>query len=135
MTAEINQKDLAERVKLIEDMITEGRRTTERWGWIFVLWGIAYYVAIFWTSAGHFGAAWPVTMTVAWVMTGVVAMRKSPQAAEDHDGAGRHRYLDGMGVSMLLLFPGLSGRADRRVIMVSVVERCWARPMPRAACC
>jgi hypothetical protein len=27
-------------------MIAEGRRTTQRWGWIFVFWGVAYYICI-----------------------------------------------------------------------------------------
>ena len=121
MTAEINQKDLAERVKLIEDMITEGRRTTERWGWILCCGGIAYYVAIFWTSAGHFGAAWPVTMTVAWVMTVIIAMRKVRTRPKTTMGRAVSAIWIAMGVSMMLLFPALSisGRIDE-YIMVSV---------------
>lgn len=121
MTADIDQKDLAERVKLIEDMITEGRRTTERWGWIFVLWGIAYYVAIFWTSAGHFGAAWPVTMTAAWVLTAIIAMRKVRTRPKTTMGRAVSAVWIAMGISMMALFPALSisGRIDE-YIMVSV---------------
>lgn len=46
------EKDLRERVDLIECMISEGRRSTQSWGWTFVLWGIAYYVAVAWASWG-----------------------------------------------------------------------------------
>lgn len=75
MTEEIEQKDLAERVELIEQMIAEGRRTTGRWGWVFVLWGVAYLVATGWASFGHSNAAWPVTMTVASILTVILRMR------------------------------------------------------------
>ncbi len=34
-------QDLNARLKLIEDMIAEGRRSTQSWGWTFVLWGFA----------------------------------------------------------------------------------------------
>ena len=35
------QQDLNDRLTLIETMIAEGRRSTESWGWTFVLWGVA----------------------------------------------------------------------------------------------
>jgi|SRR5579883_253116 len=69
MTDEINRHDLAERVKLIEDMLAEGRRTTSRWGWTFVLWGIAYYIAIFWSNVASPSVAWPVCMIVTSIIT------------------------------------------------------------------
>lgn len=121
MANEIDQRDLAERVKLIEDMIVEGRRTTERWGWVFVLWGIAYYVAIFGTSAGHFQAAWPVTVTVAWVLTVILAIRKVRNRPKTAQGRAIGSIWFSMGISMMLLFPalGISGRIDE-YIMVSV---------------
>lgn len=121
MTSEINQQDLAERVKLIEDMIVEGRRSTEKWGWVFVLWGVAYYVAIFWTSIGHFPAAWPVTMTVAWVLTVIVAVGKTRSGPRTTKGRAVSSIWIAMGVSMMLLFPalGISGRIDE-YILVSV---------------
>ncbi|MGD0546320.1 MAG: hypothetical protein ABR991_00645 [Terracidiphilus sp.] len=45
MTHEL-EVELKDRVSLIESMIAEGRRTTQSWGWIFVLWGVAYYICI-----------------------------------------------------------------------------------------
>ena len=44
------EQELNDRLALIERMIAEGRRTTESWGWTFVLWGVVYYVAIAWSA-------------------------------------------------------------------------------------
>ena len=62
------RQELSDRLSLIESMIAEGRRTTESWGWTFVLWGVAYYVAILWATLGHSNWAWPVTMSAACVV-------------------------------------------------------------------
>lgn len=45
-------QELKERLALIEQMMTAGRKSTESWGWTFVLWGLAYYVAIGWSILG-----------------------------------------------------------------------------------
>ena len=58
MTDEMDGKDLAERVRLIESMMAEGRHGTERWGWSFVLWGVAYLVATAWSSGLVGGPVW-----------------------------------------------------------------------------
>ena len=39
----VEEQELKDRLSLIESMIAEGRRTTESWGWTFVLWGVAYF--------------------------------------------------------------------------------------------
>ena len=52
MTEKMPEQELKDRLNLIETMIAEGRRKTESWGWTFVLWGVAYYVAIAWSSCG-----------------------------------------------------------------------------------
>lgn len=63
--------EMTERLELIESMIAEGRRSSESWGWVFVLWGAAYYIAIAWATwgqglsiwgDGRHWPAWPVTM-------------------------------------------------------------------------
>ena len=59
MTASNEELELKDRLNLIETMIAEGRRTTESWGWVFVLWGLAYYVAIAWDI---WGGAQPICM-------------------------------------------------------------------------
>jgi fatty acid desaturase len=76
MRNETTTRDLKDRLALIEAMITEGRRTTENWGWTFVLWGAAFYIAIAWATWGHTAWAWPVTMTAAVAVTVVLASIK-----------------------------------------------------------
>lgn len=73
-----NRHDLQERFELIEKMMLEARHTTEYWGWNFVLWGVAYLVAIAWASTNlNPNIAWPVTMIAAGVATTVIAKRKN----------------------------------------------------------
>ena len=48
-----DELELKDRLKLIESMMAEGRRSTESWGWSFVLWGVAYYVATAWATWGQ----------------------------------------------------------------------------------
>ena len=76
-----DRQELNDRLNLIETMIAEGRQKTESWGWTFVLWGIAYYVAIAWATLGHSNLAWPVTMIGTSILTAVVASRKSSRAS------------------------------------------------------
>ena len=52
MQSETSPNELNERLSLIQSMIAEGRRSTESWGWSFLLWGIAYCVATAWSALG-----------------------------------------------------------------------------------
>ncbi len=65
----MNDQELTERIVLIESMMRAGRKSTEYWGWNFLLWGIAYLVAVAWSNflpqAGGARLAWPVTMIFA----------------------------------------------------------------------
>ena len=76
MIQQSREQELKDRLNLIEAMIAEGRQTTASWGWAFVLWGIAYYVAIAWSIWGNANIAWPVTMIVAAVITGHLIGRR-----------------------------------------------------------
>ena len=49
MGGNISEQEVKDRLTLIESMIAEGRRDTESWGWTFVLWGVAFYVAMAWS--------------------------------------------------------------------------------------
>jgi hypothetical protein len=76
-TQQETQNDLLSRIELIESMVQQGRRRTEYWGWSFVLWGMAYLVAIGWSHTSvKPQIAWPVTMVAAWILTMAVASRK-----------------------------------------------------------
>ena len=77
----LNEREIGERIALIESMMKAGRKTTEYWGWNFLLWGIAYLVAVAWSSflpqAGGPRLAWLVTMVVSVLLTISIARRRS----------------------------------------------------------
>jgi hypothetical protein len=74
---QIDARELRERVELIEAMLREGRRSTHAWGWTFVLWGVAYLVAVGWSAFLPGGPllAWPVTMSLAVLLAVLLARR------------------------------------------------------------
>ena len=74
MPDETSSQDLQERISIIENMLAEGRRHTENWGWTFVFWGLAYYVAVAWSAWGHNALAWPITISIAVVITFAIAI-------------------------------------------------------------
>jgi hypothetical protein len=116
MHEETSSRDLQDRLALIEAMIAEGRRRTESWGWTFLLWGVAYYIAIAWAALGQGFAvlgggsslAWPVTMIAACVLTLVIGFRKG----KGHPGTTVGRAIVSIwiavGISMLVVFPSLA---------------------------
>jgi hypothetical protein len=61
--------DLVQRIELMEAMISEGRCTTMRYGWIFLMWGLLYYAAIAWEMylPGR-NFAWPVCMVLGVII-------------------------------------------------------------------
>jgi hypothetical protein len=120
MTDQVTGQELKDRLNLIESMIAEGRRTTESYGWTFVLWGVAYYVAIAWSSLCHYGLAWPITMISACVLMGLIVWHKQSKCGHKPETT-KSRAIWGtwisMGLSMFVLLDaiGFSGRADWRI--------------------
>ncbi|HVZ84335.1 MAG TPA: hypothetical protein VG893_11740 [Terracidiphilus sp.] len=122
--------ELRERLELIESMIQEGRRKTESWGWTFLLWGAAYFVAIFWASWGngslsmwgHNAVAWPVTMIVAAALTTLIGIRMDSGHPHTTLGRAAISLWIAVGVSMILIFPALatSGRLDVHLFVALV---------------
>lgn len=131
---QIEQQDLRDRISLIETMIAEGRRKTESWGWTFVLWGVAYYVAIAWATWGGSPSvwgmslsralAWPVTMFSACALTIFIGMRKSKDQPDTTIGRAVASIWMCIGISMLLIFPSLSiaGRLDQHAFVAIVAS-------------
>jgi hypothetical protein len=119
----VEEQELKDRLNLIESMIAEGRRTTESWGWTFVLWGLAYYVAIAWSALdpNHF-AAWPVTMIAASVLSGVIASRTAARRPETTTGRAMMAIWLGMGIStfIVMMSLGISGRLELHVAVAIV---------------
>jgi hypothetical protein len=122
MTENANQIDLKDRLSLIETMIAEGRRTTERWGWTFVLWGVAYYVAMAWSTLGHSGLAWPVTMIASALLTAIPFSRRRPNQPETTIGRAIGAVWMAMGISLftVMMSLGISGRYETHVFMAII---------------
>lgn len=124
MTTEAEQ-ELKDMLSLIESMIAEGRRSTESWGWTFILWGVAYYVAIAWQNLLHSYLAWPVTMIGASILMGViVGRRRSRPGARPKTNLGRAilSIWIAVGLSMFVLLDalGFSARGADWHISVAV---------------
>ena len=76
--------ELVQRVALMETMIAEGRRSTARHGWIFVLWGVVYFAALGWSFFLPFpNFAWPVCIVTAIVVLSVVKVRQRRRGATE----------------------------------------------------
>src|ERR1039458_4645687 len=114
MTADSEELELKDRLSLIETMIAEGRRGTESWGWTFVLWGVAYYVAIAWANWGRPNLTWPVTMIAASILTGILASRNAAKRPETTVGRAMMAIWLAMGISTFLIMMslGISGKMD-----------------------
>ena len=96
----MNEREIGERIALIESMMREGRRSTEQWGWNFLLWGIAYLVAVAWSTwLPHGGGpllAWPVTMIFAVLLTIAIARRRT----RNHPRTEKSRALQAIWTAM-----------------------------------
>lgn len=103
------RQEINDRLNLIENMIAEGRRTTESWGWTFVLWGAAYMIALAWSAWGPATTlAWPVTMVAAIVVTAIAISMQSGKHPETTMGRAVVSIWIALGVTMFLLFLALS---------------------------
>ena len=124
MQGDTTEQELKERLSIIERMIAEGRRTTESWGWTFVLWGVAFYIAFAWSAWVHSVWAWPATMLIAVIVTVVIASSK----AGNHPQTTLARAIGciwiALGISMFVLFLalGLSGRLSDQHLFVAVIS-------------
>ncbi|MGA7829685.1 MAG: hypothetical protein WCA21_01825 [Terracidiphilus sp.] len=122
MPSSSEELELKDRLRLIESMIAEGRRTTSSYGWTFVLWGVAYYVAILWGAIFHNPYAWPVTMMSTAILMAVILWRKSidkPKTTRSR-AIGAIWYSMGISLFVLLFSLGYSGRADQHTLIAAM---------------
>jgi len=123
MTEFTGADEVRERLNLIESMVMEGRRSTESWGWAFVLWGVAYYVAIGWSAATEFAWAWPVTVIVAFVISRLIHQTRRAGRSRTTVSRAIGLIWAALGISAFLLFSalGISGRVtDAHVIFATL---------------
>ena len=129
VNSQTNNMELAERLKLIESMMAEGRQRIESWGWSFVLWGVAYLVATAWSSglvggpawSRHF-LAWPVTMIAASIATSVTISRMQKGEPATLMGRALGATWAAMGISLFIVLMSLvlSGRYDTHVFVAVI---------------
>jgi hypothetical protein len=119
MTASNEEQELKDRLSLIESMIGEGRRSISSYGWTFVLWGVAYFVAILWAGVGHGYLAWPITMTTTAILMGIIYWRRHIGRPNTTRSRAISAVWYSMGISMfvLLMSLGYSGRADQHTFI------------------
>jgi hypothetical protein len=126
MQEQANANEIRARLALIETMITEGRRTAQSWGWVFLLWGIAYYLAIAWASWGGSIAilggrtlAWPITMAAAVTATILLASRRQARAPLTTIGRAVGAVWLSIGISIFLIVPaiGFLGKLDPAIFL------------------
>jgi len=124
MQDDTTEQDLKESLSIIQRMIAEGRRTTERSGWTFVLWGVAFYLAFAWSAWSHSGWAWPATMLIAGIVTVSAASLKAGDHPQTTLGRAIGSIWIALGISMFLLFLalGLSGRLTDQHLFVAVMS-------------
>lgn len=130
-----DNQDLQDRLSLIENMISEGRRKTESWGWTFVLWGVSYSAAIVfanlgapiaeWSTYGHREIAWPITVVGTLILMFLFiafGSRKSGNQRETTIGRAVYSIWIAMGISMflLLLAAGIGGKLDQQMFVAFV---------------
>jgi hypothetical protein len=117
------EQELQDRLNIIESMIAEGRRKTESWGWTFVLWGVAYYVAIAWSTWGHSAWAWPVTMVTGVVLTLVIGLRQGAKQPQTTLARAITSIWFALGISMVLVFLalGFSGRLTDQHLFLALI--------------
>jgi hypothetical protein len=108
MTEDPNNQELKERLELIEKMLLAGRRKTERWGWTFLLWGIAYYAAIVISHLTHARWAWPATMISAGIITYLLSLRFRQTRTGTTMGRVICAIWISLGASMFLLFMSMA---------------------------
>lgn len=128
MTSNAEELDLQDRLKLIETMIAEGRRSTESWGWVFLLWSVTYFVAIAWSAWGnHASQAWNITVTGAMILAvGAVAWRisrrKQRSQPATHLGRAVTAVWLAVGIAMAVLIPSLTmGGLSSSKLVVAVI--------------
>jgi hypothetical protein len=91
--------DLVQRVALMEAMIAEGRQSTARYGWVFVMWGLVYFAAVGWVVFLPFKVwAWPVCVAVA-IATSVAVKARQKRAYGGGESA-RSRSIEAVWMAM-----------------------------------
>jgi hypothetical protein len=122
----MNERDISERIALIESMMQAGRKSTEYWGWNFLLWGIAYFIAVAWSSLLPHGGgptlAWPVTMIFAVLLTTAIARQRARRSPRTEKSRALQAIWTAMGIGIFVFaFPvAFSGHLQAQSFMAAI---------------
>jgi hypothetical protein len=122
----VTRDELVQRVALMEEMIAEGRQSTARYGWMFVLWGLTYFAAIAWTVYLPYTEwAWPVCIAACSAVFGVVWTRQ-PRVGGKIDNLRRHSLdavwqVIGGGIILYLIAVIVSGHGQEPGYLAAVL--------------
>jgi hypothetical protein len=97
--------DLVKRLELMETMITEGRSTTCRHGWIFLLWGLVDLAGMGWQQAqSHSALVWPVCLGAGAVITllGMAVQKRTEARCKSMRGRNVEAVWSMMGLALTL---------------------------------
>jgi hypothetical protein len=116
--------DLLTRFELVEVMVKEGRRSTEYWGWSFVVWGSAYLIATgwsYWLRTPEL--AWAVSMMAALAVT-LFACRAKKTKGKLHTTVSRSisAIWTAMGIALFIFCFGssISGHAESHSFVAAI---------------
>jgi hypothetical protein len=106
--------DLVQRVALMEEMIAEGRRSTVRFGWIFVLWGLIDLAPIGWQLAVPHSDwvdiwRWPIAIACGFaiqILVMAIRRRRSGVVCSSMRGRSISAVWAMMGLTAMLYFAG-----------------------------
>jgi len=105
----VGRADLLQRLELMECMIAEGRKSTMRNGWIFVLWGLVDFAGMGWQyywphSPFTLRWAWPICLSVGAVITvaGKMLQKRRPSGSKNAQCRSVEAVWAMMGVGMAL---------------------------------
>jgi hypothetical protein len=119
-----DQTEILNRLRLIEQMMAEGRRTTQRWGWMFLLWGIGPLIAMLWEAyLPRSILAWPVVIAVCVLVNGGVLKarkRRGEMRTTIMRSVGAVWASAGFTVLLLSVGAAWSGALDLRSLCVAL---------------
>jgi hypothetical protein len=107
--------DLVQRVALMEEMIAEGRRSTIRFGWIFVLWGLIDLAPIAWqlvvpNSRWVMNWCWPIAIAcgvaIQFLVMAILRRRSGVVCSSNMRGRSISAVWAMMGLTAMLYFAG-----------------------------
>ena len=81
--------ELVQRLELMEAMIAEGRRSTTRCGWIFVLWGVVDLAGMGWEWVRSSYWIWPTVLTVGFALYFLIRALQKPNPVRCASVEGR----------------------------------------------